>query len=130
MALPTPTDLAQQAKCLSAELPPSLQVPVLIAIFAQIAGMSLDAQMLVRQATCLSCVPPSLQMPVLISIAQQILAGQSTAGSACLLAGAGAPVAAPPCTVAIYFDTTNANFGMYVWVQTLATWTELIAPGP
>jgi hypothetical protein len=52
-----------------------MQLPVLIALFAQIAGMStpIDTQALINSALCIQqCLPQGMWMPALISLAQQI----------------------------------------------------------
>ena len=53
--------------------PPGMQLPVLIALAAQIAGVSADPATLVANAKCLECgIPPGMQLSVLIYLACQI----------------------------------------------------------
>lgn len=69
-----PTTLEAEAKCISKCIAPGDQLPVLISLFAQIAGVSLDPTALVAGAKCISkCIAPGDQMPVLISLLAQIL---------------------------------------------------------
>jgi hypothetical protein len=72
MASSTASTLVAQAGCLDC-IPKNMQLPVLIYIFSQIAGMSANASTLVKNAACLNCIPPAMQLPVLISLAYQIL---------------------------------------------------------
>jgi hypothetical protein len=79
MATTDPTALAADANCLNC-IPPGLQLPVLIWLFAQIAGVTTDPTTLAANANCLACIPPGMQWPVLIWLATQI-AGGTTGGS-------------------------------------------------
>lgn len=55
-------------------LPTGMQLPALITLFAEIAGVSADPETLMSNAKCVySCVPVGMQLPVLIDLAQQIL---------------------------------------------------------
>ena len=133
MAQTSTADLIEQARCLNSCLPAGYQVPVLISIFAKIAGVSADPNSLIADARCLnSCIPAGMQLSVLIDLANKILAGGGGGGNSCLLSGSGPPVAPPPCDVAIYFDTSAGapNLGLWVWIQSLGGWTEIIAAGP
>lgn len=121
--------LAQNAKCLSCGIPPGMQGPVLIWIFAQIAGVSTDPNFLVAQAQCINCgIPPGMQMAVLIWIASQFSGGGGggTGGNPApgVVNPNGNVSAAPGAT---YFNTANSTF----WVQASAVtantgWVQLI----
>lgn len=68
-----PTTLVDQAKCIECGIPTGMQLPVLIALAAQIAGVSADPQTLMNLAKCDECqVPVGLEWPVLIALACQI----------------------------------------------------------
>lgn len=132
MSEKTTGELLAEASCDSCTIPKGYQLPVLISLFAEIAGVPSDPQSLIARASCNFCtIPLGMQMPVLIDLANQILAGGGGGGgNACLFAGVGDPVLVPPCNVAIYFDITNGNFGLWVWIAAQAGWTNLIAAGP
>lgn len=115
----------------ASNIPTGFQLPALISIFAEIAGVSADPQTLMARASCIySCVPAGMQMGILIDLAQQILAGGA---NSCLLHGVGAPVAVPPCIVAIYIEDPPSglpNPGVWVWIQQFAQWYNTLAAGP
>ena len=68
-----PTILESNAKCIAKCIPPGDQLPVLISLFAQIAGVSADPTALVAGAKCYSkCIAPGDQLPVLIYLADAI----------------------------------------------------------
>ncbi len=67
-----PQTLIAGATCLECNVPPGMQLPVLIALAAQIAGVSADPQSLVASAAPLQAIPDGLRLPVLISLACQI----------------------------------------------------------
>lgn len=69
--------LTTDAACLDC-IPADMRLPVLISIFARLAGMSTDAQTLTTNASCLQCIPVEMQMPVLIYLAQNIISAGST----------------------------------------------------
>ena len=64
--------LADQAKCIQCGIPEGMQLPALIVLAAQIAGVSADPTTLIANARCVDCIPEGMQLPVLISLANQI----------------------------------------------------------
>jgi hypothetical protein len=69
MATCDPQTLVTQAQCLECKIPTGMEIPVLIVLLAQIAGVPLDAQELVNEAKCIECqIPQGMQLPVLIGI--------------------------------------------------------------
>lgn len=71
-----PTTLEASAKCIAKCIPPGDQLPVLISLFAQIAGVSADPAALVAGATCYSkCIAPGDQGPVMIYLLDKIANG-------------------------------------------------------
>jgi hypothetical protein len=68
-----PTTLEANAQCIARCIPPGDQLPVLISLFAQFAGVSTDPASLVAGARCYSkCIAPGDQLPVLIYLADAI----------------------------------------------------------
>lgn len=68
-----PQTLLTDAQCIECGVDVGLQIPVLIALAAQIAGVSLDSQSLMDRAVCIeSCIEPGLRLPVLVSLACEI----------------------------------------------------------
>lgn len=115
------TDAAiSDARCIEQCVPQGFQLPILISVFAQIAGVSADPKSLIDGATCIQqCVPIGMQMPVLISLAQQIVSGGGAGLGSCLTRSVGPPVAAPTCPVAINITDTGA---WYWWDSVSAAW--------
>lgn len=70
-----------------------------------------DGQTLITEAGCLNCVVPPGMVPYLILQAMRDSAGGGGSGS--VLSGAGAPVADPGVTAAIYIDTNDNT--TYLW---------------
>lgn len=68
----TPQQIAAGASCLDCQIPVGLQWPVLIAQWAEMAGVAADAQALVDSAKCMACIPPGMQMQVMIYLLSQI----------------------------------------------------------
>lgn len=64
--------LVTNAKCLYNCLPVGQQIPILISLLAQTAGVSLDPQALAAGAKGLDQIPVGQQLPVLISLACMI----------------------------------------------------------
>lgn len=87
-----PSDFTAGAPCNFCVIPPGLQLPTLISIFAKLANMSLDPATLISDAVCVqACVPPGFQMAALISLAQKIVdLGGGLAGGGQLLVYSGA----------------------------------------
>lgn len=70
----TPAQLMDRAKCIDCTIPPGMLIPVLIAITAQSAGVSLDPKTLMAQATCIDCtIPAGMQMSVLIALFDHVV---------------------------------------------------------
>jgi hypothetical protein len=116
--------LVNQAACVDCAIPQGMQLSVLIVLFAQLAGVSLNPQALVNLANCVQCaIPAGMQMAVLIQLANQILA----VGTSCLYCGQGAPSGPPSnsnCTCALYVDTNSGDF--YYYNVNTAVWVVLI----
>ncbi|SRR6266550_5439886 len=72
--------------------------------------MSTDPQVLISQARCLECLIPAGFVPYAIL---EALRGVSGGGSGSVTCGAGAPVAAPTGTCAIYIDTATGTLYTY-----------------
>jgi len=121
----TPTDvLIAEAACVQQCVPEGMQWPVLIALFAEIAGMAVDTKALIAGAECIQqCIPSGMQLAVLISLADQINQGGGTGGATCLSRSVGPPVIPPPasCPTAINLDDTGGMWwydtGTAAWIQ-------------
>lgn len=118
MALSTPQQLATAATCFSC-VPGGEQMSVLIYLFARIAGVPLDPNILMANAKCVSCIPPGDQMSVLIALADQIANGGGSSTS-CLLCGAVDPTDVPMCPCALFYQTTTS--GLWYWDSAQAAW--------
>lgn len=69
-----PQTLVNGALCIQAQIPPGMQLPVLIYLATQIAGVSADPATLVANAKCIECgVPKGMEWPVLIGIMCQLV---------------------------------------------------------
>jgi len=75
-------------------------------------GTVADAQTLINEANCLTCVIPPGMVPYLLLQAMRN-SGSGGGGSGSVISGAGAPVADPGVSAAVYFDTTNGT--QYNW---------------
>lgn len=76
MATCDPKNLTAQAACLESCIPAGMQVPVLISLFAQLAGVNQDPNFLMQQAKRYAdCIPAGLQLPVLLFLACEIATG-------------------------------------------------------
>lgn len=116
------TDAAiSDALCVEQCVPTGFVWPVLISLFAKIAGVSADPNTLIEGAKCIqSCVPAGFQVPILISLAQQIVAGGGGGGSGtCLSRSVGPPVVPSTCSVAINIDDSG-NWSW--WDSVSAKW--------
>jgi hypothetical protein len=119
-------DLMEDASCFCG-IQEGRKLDILIALFAQIADVSLSPSDLMDPGKCV-CIPPGMQMNVLISLACQIL---NAGGSAkvCILGGVGAPAIAVPCAFSAYVQQPGPNFGL--WLGDLSTgWSNVVAQGP
>ena len=123
----TQTDgLIANAKCIEQCLPTGMQMPALIALFAQIAGMStpINTQTLINNAVCIQqCIPPGMWTPVLIAL----LAGASggaTAQGGPVLGGNGPPTTPPPLPnlYAIWNDFSPGG-EQWWWNPNTQTWS-------
>lgn len=122
----TSASLTAGAACLDC-IPKGMQMPVLISIFAQIAGMSADAATLVSDARCLQCIPHGMQMPVLIYLAQQIIAGGGGGGMGVGLLQVGVngwagPPALPPDPTRPWLSYPSGGGGISEWDVPSQTW--------
>lgn len=117
-----PNVLAGDANCLIC-IPPGMQMPVMIWLLCQIAGVTTDPNTLIKNAGCLQCIDPGMQGPVMIWLLTQI-AGGGTGGSVNnLVAYTVAPPVNPPNpnALSIAYDPTgnlpdlNWNIGTQTW---------------
>lgn len=125
-----PSSFTAGAPCNFCAIPPGLQLPTLISIFAKLANMPLDPSTLMADAVCVhACVPGSYQMPVLIALAQKIVdLGGGLAGGGQLLVYSGAsptadglvPTNQNQGAIAYKVDGTGPTFSWdtsaHVWV--------------
>ncbi len=127
MATTATDSLISQAKCIQQCIPAGMQLPVLIAVFARLAGMSTNTNALIDAAKCIDqCIPPGMQMAVLIALANQILGGGSGSSLAQVFCGTGTPIDGsanpnpgnPVATCAIWIQSDSPN----VPNQTTAIW--------
>jgi hypothetical protein len=73
----SPNELLESAKCINCNIPPGMQLSVLIALLAKVAGINPDPTTLISMASCIECnIPPGMQIPVLIALADQIVNSQ------------------------------------------------------
>lgn len=109
--MPTDTNtLLNDARCFNC-IPDGMQLPVLIHLTAQAAGVSTDPAFLRANAACFStCIPAGLQLPVLIAI----LGG---------LTGGSTPIA--PCTTP---GTPAIIDGSLFSSQVTIFWMESVDP--
>ena len=128
MATPATDSLANQAKCIDQCIPKGMQMAVLIAVFAKLAGMSTtDTNALIAKATCIDqCIPPGMQISVLNGLANQILAGGG--GLAQIFCGTGTPIdgsanpnpGTPLASCALWIQSDSvpvANMTTAIWIN-------------
>lgn len=117
-----PQELLDGARTLES-IPPGMQLPILISLFAQLAGVSADPQTLIDGAQCIACgIPPGMQVAVLISLLSQAVSGGGLAGVTC--SAASDPVDPPTGTCGIFYrKDTGAT-----WIWDGAAWKSVIAP--
>lgn len=72
MAAIDPQTLVTDARCISEKIAAGDQLPVLISLFAQIAGVSADPAALVAGAKCYEGIETGDRLPVLIYLADTI----------------------------------------------------------
>jgi hypothetical protein len=125
MAAPDTAALIEQSKCIEGCIPRGMLLPVLISVFAKLAGMPLDPKILIDGATCINaCIPAGLQIPVLILVASNIKGGGGGTGT-CLVCQSGAPIIPSTCDCALSFDNDPASptaGSFWFWVSSTATW--------
>ena len=99
----------------------------LVAVFAQIAGISVNCATLQTLAAQYNCLPRQAQLPALIYLASQIVAAQIVpAGSGFAFQGIGNPSFTPSQPVAFYVDNTiPAQPAFWNWNGT--SWNLFIA---
>lgn len=106
----------------------SWEMAVLIALFAQIAGVTVTCQSLQTLAAQYNCLQSQQQLPALIYLASQIIANQAPAGAGFVFQGQGSPVGVitPSSSAAVYFDNTvPTEPAMWSWSNN--TWTEVLS---
>jgi hypothetical protein len=113
--------LMQDAKCLCG-LNQSNKLSILIYLFAQVSGVSIDPNFLVEQAKCYCGIPADMKMNVLIWLACQFQGG---GGNTCItcLDGANVPVDPSACDCAIAY---NMNSQFWFWDSTGNTWMPIL----
>lgn len=68
--------LIQGAACIDRCIPDGMKMAVLIFLFAQKAGVSIDPASLIKNAACVDkCIPDGMKLSVLIQLANQIANG-------------------------------------------------------
>lgn len=123
----TPSELANDARCVSSCVSSGMQLPVLIYLFQQIAQNDMSPSELANEARCYaSCIPSGMQLPVLIFLASQI-AGGGTGGSG-NLEGSGDPNGSVASTASpqFYWDTSGSNLYINSGAIGSTTWTQLV----
>lgn len=119
--------LQADARCIQQCVEPGFEVPILIYLFSQIAGVSPDPKTLMANARCLeACIPPGMMLSVLVSLASQILSGGSAGpGTRQVFSGNGSPVGVltPITDEAIYFQKDSDPTGL-IWEWYDNSWTH------
>ena len=128
MATASTDSLISQAKCIDQCIPRGMQMAVLIAVFAKLAGMSTtDTNALINLAKCVDqCIPPGMQLAVLNGLASQIASGGG--GLAQIFCGTGTPIdgsanpnpGSPIATCAIWIQSDSApvaNMTTAIWIN-------------
>src|ERR1019366_2437233 len=107
----------------------TFEMAVLIAIFAQLAGIpNVTCTQLQAMAAPFACLQRQQQLPALIALASQIIS-LVPSGGGFVFSGIGSPVGVvfPAVPSAVYVDNTNPNqVGFWNWNGT--NWTQIIAP--
>lgn len=100
-------------------IPESNKLNVLIYIFCQISGVTIDPEVLSEAARCFSCIPEGNKMNVLLYLACNFQGGGP--GQTCItcLAGSDAPVDPSACDCAIAY---NMQGEFWFWDSGGATW--------
>jgi len=120
----TAQEATTSANCYAC-IPLDMRMPVLISLFAQIAGMATQTpQQLVDAAACYSCIPWSMQFAVLINLAAQIASGGGGGGGGFVCVDAN-PIAPPTGTCEARYNRLNGT--LWVWDNNLLLWVNLIA---
>lgn len=116
--------LTDDATCISQCIPQGMYWPVLIAIFARIAGMPVDTNALIAEANCISqCIPVGMQLPVLIALASDISGGGSAGGG--ITCGTGAPTSTPSSGCALYIQTDSIPLPGAYWSYYDGSWHQV-----
>lgn len=103
-----------------------MQMAVLIAVFAKLAGMPTDTNALIDAAKCIdTCIPPGMQLSVLNSLANSIATGSG--GLLQIYSGTGTPIngtanpspGSPTAKVALWIQTDSLppNQTTAIWVN-------------
>jgi hypothetical protein len=105
-------ELAHAFRCVETCIPEPMQVPVLIGLFAQIAGVPTDPNYLKGQAVC--GLLPQEQLPVLIGLAQQILLAIQSQGQQKIppdyIDYPGPPTVTPPAIQHVVVDSVGQQW--------------------
>ncbi len=123
MATASTDALIDQARCIQQCIPQGMQVPVLIAVFARLAGMSANTNALIDAAKCIDqCIPPGMQLSVLIALANQIAGGAGSGGAVGFVTcGTGAPTSTPASGCGLYVQTDSIPAGI-IWQYYNGSW--------
>jgi len=105
-----PETLAAASKCFNC-FDEGQKLNVLIYLFTQVAGVTTDPQTLAVASKCFQCIPEGNKMNVLLYLACNF--GGGGAGGGSVSCGAGAPVAAPSGTCALYIDSNDGTLYLY-----------------
>lgn len=120
----TTQEAIEGAICIDCAIPKGLQIPVLIWLYQQIAGVS-TIQEMIDGAVCIDCtIPKGMQIPVLIGL---VNAGGSGGGSGQVVAlsGSNAP-SSPPTDPTLAAVAYNGVPNLWVWDVATAAWFQII----
>ncbi len=111
----TTDQLQNDAKCVFDCVPGAeMKLSILISLFAQIANVSADPNVLMANAKPIFCCVPGIDMK--LSILISLFAGGATSSGGCVTGGLGPPVADPGSTFCIYIQTDSVPGGQqFLW---------------
>lgn len=109
--------LINDVPCDLCNAPPGLEMYLVLAALIDVANgdpVPTTTQGLITEANCLLCLVPPGLVPYLMVQAIRGISGGGGGGSGSVLSGAGAPVADPGVSAAVYFDeTTGAQYNWF-----------------
>lgn len=112
------------AICIDCGIPKGLQIPVLIWLYQQITGVSI--QSMIDGAVCIDCaIPKGMQIPVLIGLVNTGGTGGGGTGQVVALTGTNSPTSPPddPTLAAVAY---NAVPNLWVWDTASSTWFQIV----